>query len=121
MHYNERELLKIIKDGKTLIGGYEVDCNKHKIQTKPLENAKNLLDLLNIGYAVPLLYYNETTDNKPFVKNIRDSQVIDEPRVRLPCPEQLHNRLLNVLNRKNKTKKKRINGIKKTKKKINKH
>lgn len=105
MDYHKRDLLKIIKDGKTLIGGYEVDCNKHEFQTKPLENAKNLLDLLNVGYAVPLLYYNETTDNKPFVKNIGNSQVIDEPRVRLPCPEQLHNRLLNVLNRKNKTKK----------------
>ena len=107
MEYHKRELLKIIKDGKTLIGGYDVDCNKHEIQTNSLENVKNLLDLLNVGYAVPLLYYNETTDNKPFVKNIRDSQVIDE---------QLHNRLLNVLNRKNKTKKNRINGIKKTKK-----
>jgi len=107
MDYHKRDLLKILKDGKTLIGGYEVDCNKHEFQTKPLENAKNLLDLLNVGYAVPLLYYNETTDNKPFVKNIGNSQVIDE---------QLHNRLLNVLNRKNKTKKNRINSIKKTKK-----
>lgn len=107
MNYHNRDLLKIIKDEKTLIGGYEVDCNKHEFQTKPLENAKNLLDLLNVGYAVPLLYYNETTPNKPFVKNICDSQVIEE---------QLHNRLLNVLNRKKKTKKIRINSIKKTKK-----
>ena len=107
MNYHKRELLKIIRDGKTLIGGYEVDCNKHEIQTKPLENAKNLLDLLNIGYAVPLLYYNETTDNKPFVKNISESQVIKD---------QLHDRLLDVLNRKNKTKKNRIKRINKTKK-----
>ena len=105
-YFSKSELTKSYDNGKLYVGGYSVDLDEPNIQTYK-NDTDSIMDILNLGLSIPLLYYTKSnTNNKSYINNTYDSSVINE---------SLHNKLIGIVNSKSKTKKNK-NYKKKTRK-----
>ena len=107
-YFSKSELTKFYDNGKLHVGGYSVELDEPNLETYK-NDSDNIMDILNLGLSIPLLYYSKSNNNKKsYIKNTYENSVIDEP---------LHNKLLGLLNKNSKTKKKK-NYNRKTKRRL---